>query len=124
VKQLTLSRATTLLAEAERFRLTPVLSSGRFISISVAFALGLTAQVGFLTHQMALLSPTIGIVAAGWAVSLTTFAAVVGRIVVGFMVDQFDRRIISGCNFIVQMLGMAVLAIATTPTLLFVQYCG
>ena len=68
---------------------------------------------------MAFLSPTIGIVAAGWAVSLTTFAAVVGRIAVGFIVDQFDRRIISGFNFIVQMLGMAVLAIATTPTLLF-----
>jgi len=113
-------RATTLLAEAERFRLTRVLWSGRFISISIPFALGLTAQVGFLTHQMAFLSPTIGIVAAGWAVSLTTFAAVVGRIAVGFIVDQFDRRIISGFNFIIQMLGMAVLAIATTPTLLYV----
>ena len=51
--------------------------------------------------------------------SLTTFAAVVGRIVVSFIVDQFDRRIISGINFIVQMLGMAVLAIVTTPTLLY-----
>jgi MFS family permease len=68
---------------------------------------------------MAFLSPTIGTVAAGWAISLTTFAAVVGRIVVSFIVDQFDRRIISGLNFIVQMLGMAVLAIVTTPTLLY-----
>jgi len=113
------SGATASLAEAERFRLTQVLCSGRFISISVPFALGLTAQVGFLTHQMAFLSPTIGIVAAGWAVSLTTFAAVVGRILVGFIVDQFDRRIISGFNFIVQMLGMAMLATAATPTLLY-----
>jgi MFS family permease len=80
----------------------------------------LTAQVGFFTHQMAFLSPTIGIAAAGWAVSLTTFAAVVGRIVVGFTVDQFDRRIISGLNFLVQMLGMPALAIATIPTLLYV----
>jgi len=69
---------------------------------------------------MAFLSPTIGIVAAGWAVSLTTFAAVVGRIIVGFIVDHYDRRTISGFNFIVQMLGMAVLATATTPTLLYV----
>ena len=113
------ARATTF-AQAERFRLTQVLCSGRFISISVPFALGLTAQVGFFTHQMAFLSPTIGIAAAGWAVSLTTFAAVVGRIVVSFIVDQFDRRIISGFNFLVQMFGMAVLAIATTPTLLYV----
>jgi MFS family permease len=105
-------------AEAEPFRLAAVLGSGRFISISVPFALGLTVQVGFFTHQMAFLSPTIGTEAAGWAVSLTTFAAVVGRIVVGFLIDQFDRRIISGLNFIVQLLGMAVLAMAATPTLL------
>ena len=107
-------------AEAGPFRLASVLRSGRFISISVPFALGLTAQVGFFTHQMAFLSPTIGTVAAGWAISLTTFAAVVGRIVASFIVDQFDPRIISGLNFIVQMLGMAMLAIATTPTLLYV----
>jgi MFS family permease len=113
------SRVPSSPAGADQFRPATVLCSGRFISISVPFALGLTAQVGFFTHQMAFLSPTIGTVAAGWAVSLTTFAAVVGRIVVGFIVDQFDRRIISGLNFIVQILGMAVLIISTTPTLLY-----
>jgi len=105
--------------EAEPFRLASILCSGRFISISVPFALGLTAQVGFFTHQMAFLSPTIGTVAAGWAVSLTTFAAVVGRIVVGFIVDRYNRRIITALNFIVQMVGMVVLAMAVTPTSLY-----
>jgi MFS family permease len=113
------SPAATSPAEAEPIRLASILCSFRFFSISVPFALGLTAQVGFFTHQMAFLSPAIGTVAAGSVVSLTTFAAVVGRIVVGFFVDQFDRRIICGLNFIVQMLGMAVLAMATTPTLLY-----
>jgi len=46
------------------FRLAALLRSGIFISISVPFALGLTAQVGFLTHQIGFLSPTIGTVAA------------------------------------------------------------
>src|SRR5215472_13964682 len=109
----------TLPADAEPFRLASILCSGRFISISVPFALALTAQVGFFTHQMAFLSPTIGIVAAGWAVSLTTFAAVVGRIVVGFIVDRYNRRIITALNFIVQMVGMVVLAMAVTPTSLY-----
>jgi len=113
-------RIVTSPAEAEPFHLASVLCSGRFISISVPFALGLTAQVAFFTHQMAFLSPTIGTLAAGWAVSLTTFAAVVGRIVVGFIVDQSDRRIIAAINFSVQMIGMAALATATTPTLLYV----
>jgi len=114
------SRVATSPAGAEPFHLALVLCSGRFISISVPFALGLTAQVAFFTHQMAFLSPTIGTLAAGWAVSLTTFAAVVGRIVVGFIVDQSDRRIIAALNFIVQMIGMAVLAATTKPMLLYI----
>jgi MFS family permease len=105
--------------EPSGFRLTTVLRSGVFISISVPFALGLTAQVGFLTHQVAFLAPTIGTVAAGWAVSLTTFAAVLGRIATGYIADQFDRRTVACVNFIVQMLGVAILATATTPALLY-----
>jgi MFS family permease len=112
-------RIVTSPAEAEPFHLASVLYSGRFLSISVPFALGLTAQVAFFTHQMALLSPTIGTVAAGWAVSLTTFAAVVGRVIVGFIVDRYNRRIITVLNFVVQMVGMMVLAMAATPTLLY-----
>ena len=118
-RDLAASIATTSPAKEEPLRLTSILCSARFISISVPFALRLTTQVGFLTHQMAFLSSTIGTVAAGWAVSLTTFAAVIGRIVVGFIVDRYDGRMITGLNFIVQMVGMAVLAIAAAPTLLY-----
>jgi MFS family permease len=105
--------------EPSGFRLTTVLRSGVFISISVPFALGLTAQVGFLTHQVAFLTPTIGTVAAGWAVSLTTFTAVLGRIATGYLTDRCERRTVACVNFIVQMLGMTVLATATTPALLY-----
>jgi MFS family permease len=106
--------------EPSGFRLTTVLSSGVFISISVPFALGLTAQVGFLTHQVAFLAPTTGTVAAGWAVSLTTSAAVLGRIATGYIADRFDRRTLACVNFTVQMLGMAILATAMTPALLYI----
>jgi MFS family permease len=106
--------------EPSGFRLTTVLSSTAFISISVPFALGLTAQVGFLTHQIAFLAPSIGTVAAGWTVSMTTFAAVLGRIVTGYIADRFDRRVVACVNFIVQMLGMTILATARTPALLYI----
>jgi MFS family permease len=106
-------------AEASSLRLITLLRTGVFISISVPFALGLTAQVGFLTHQVGFLSPTIGTVAAGWAVSLTTFAAVLGRIATGYIADRFDRRAVACVNFIVQMFGMAILATATTPAMLY-----
>jgi len=110
-------------AEAPRFRLAAVLCSSRFITISVPFALGLTAQVGFLTHQIAFLSPTIGTVRAGWAVSLTTSAAVLGRIGTGFVVDRFERRAVACINFIVQVLAMGILAASTTPAMLYLG-CG
>ena len=106
-------------AETQQFRLLQVLRSPAFLTISIPFALGLTAQVGFLTHQVAFLSPTIGTIAAGWAVSLTTFAAVVGRIIAGFLVGRFDRRGVSAVNFLVQMVGMGILATSTASAMLY-----
>jgi MFS family permease len=96
-----------------------VLRSPSFLTISIPFALGLTAQVGFLTHQVAFLGPMIGTVAAGWAVSLTTFAAVVGRIGTGLFVDRVDRRAVSCANFFVQVVAMGILmSTASMPVLL------
>ncbi|HEX6442115.1 MAG TPA: MFS transporter [Stellaceae bacterium] len=100
-------------------RLGSIFRSRDFMTISMAFALALTAQVGFLTHQVAFLSSTIGAIAAGWAVSLTTFAAVIGRLATGFVVDRFDRRSITALNFAVQALGLGLLATGAQPAMLY-----
>lgn len=105
--------------EVAGFRLATVLRTRAFLTISIPFALALTAQVGFLTHQVAFLLSTIGTIAAGWAVSLTTFAAVVGRVATGFVVDRFDRRAVASLNFVVQALGMGLLAASAEPSLLY-----
>jgi MFS family permease len=96
-----------------------VLRSPSFLTISIPLSLGQTAQVGFLTHQVAFLVPMIGTVAAGWAVSLTTFAAVAGRLGTGLFVDRVDRRVVSGANFLVQVVAMGILmSAASMPALL------
>jgi MFS family permease len=86
----------------------------RFWTISAAFALGLLAQVGFITHQVAYLSPRLGREGAVLAVSLTTLAAIVGRLVTGVFVDRVDRRRAASCNFALQAL--AVFAMIRWPS--------
>jgi MFS family permease len=102
-----------------RWHLATVLRSWGFVTISVPFALAMMAQVGFLTHQLAFLAPHLGVVAAGWAISLTSLAAVLGRIGAGCVVDRLDRRVVACANFLLQIAGMAVLATATTPAALY-----
>ena len=91
----------------------------RFLTLAIPFALGLTAQVGFLTHQVAFLSPLRGTVAAGWAVSLTTSAAIVGRIATGAFVDQIDRRAAACANFFVQVIALCMLVAARSVPMLY-----
>jgi len=105
--------------EVAKFRLATLLRTPAFVTTSMPFALALTAQVGFLTHQVAFLSPMIGTLAAGWAVGLTTFAAVVGRIAAGLLVDRFNRRAVASVNFILQAFGMGILAATTERSMLY-----
>ncbi|MGH7062447.1 MAG: MFS transporter [Stellaceae bacterium] len=111
-------RPPSAAAPSDWRRLT-VLRSPAFLTISVPFALGMIAQVGFLTHQMAFLAPRIGAEAAGWGISLTTAAAVLGRIATGCIVDRVDRRAVACINFLAQALAMAILAIAAPQWALY-----
>ena len=106
-------------AQAPLWQLSAVLRSRDFQTISVPFALGLVAQVGFLTHQVAYLSPNLGAAGAGWSVSVTTSAAVVGRLLVGLFVDKLDRRGVACGNFLVQSAGMALLAANSSAPMLY-----
>lgn len=96
-----------------------VVGSLRFQTISIPFALALTAQVGLLTLQLAYLSPLLGTAGAGWAVSLTALAAVAGRTATGLIIDKIDRRMAACGNFLVQAVGTAVLATSQSAPMLF-----
>ncbi len=94
-----------------------------FWSISVPFALGLMAQVGFLTHQAAYLGPTLGAGGAALAISITTAAAVVGRLAMGMFVDSVDKRLAACGNFVLQTFAIGLMLLYPDPTLLYV-YCA
>lgn len=86
------------------------LRTWRFWSVSAPFALGLAAQVGVLTHLVALVTPAFGTGGAARAVGITTAAAVFGRLLTGAIVDRLNRRIVASATLVVQIFGLALLA--------------
>jgi MFS family permease len=86
----------------------------RFLTMVGAFSLGLLAQISFIAHQVAFLVPSLGLKGAGWAVSASAFAALVGRISVGLIIDRVDRRGASAAILCVQILSMIVLLSSTS----------
>jgi MFS family permease len=71
-------------------------------TISIPFALALLAQIAFIVHQIALLEPKIGRGSAGFAVSVMTFMAIVGRLGLGMVVDRFDPRLVTAASLVSQ----------------------
>jgi MFS family permease len=82
----------------------------RFWSVSMPFALGLMAQVGVLTHLVPLIAPVLGAPGAARALTATTAAAVVGRLITATVVDRLNRRVVTSANLLVQALGLTLLA--------------
>jgi len=113
------------------------LRTWRFWSVSAPFALGLAAQVGVLTHLVALVAPRLGTstagravsaataaavlgpIAAGRAVSAATAAAVFGRLGTGLVVDRLSRRGVASATLCIQMAGLALLAWAPSVAVVY-----
>jgi MFS family permease len=87
-----------------------LLRDRRFVTLASAFALGLFAQVGLIAHLLTLLVPTLGEQGAAGAVSLTTACAVIGRLLLGAIIDRLDRRIAAAANFALQACGFLLLS--------------
>ena len=97
-----------------------LLAEPRYLTMVGAFSIGLLAQISFIAHQAAFLEPTLGLAGAGWAVSLTAFSALVGRVVVGLIVDKVDRRACSSVVLAVQAISMIVLLSTSSVAGLYV----
>jgi MFS family permease len=87
--------------------------------VSAPFALGLAAQVGVLTHLVSLVTPALGPGGAARAVSATTAAAVVGRLLTGFVIDRVNRRQAASATLVVQIAGLGLLAWAPSAAAVY-----
>lgn len=86
--------------------------------MSVAFALGLFAQIGIVAHLVTRLAPVFGTENAAATVSLATACAVIGRLLLGALLGDADRRLVAMSNFAMQACGVACLGLGTNATVL------
>ncbi|HET7881707.1 MAG TPA: MFS transporter [Acetobacteraceae bacterium] len=89
-----------------------------FATLSVAFALGMFAQVGVTAHIVARLAPLFGAQHAAMAISLTTGCAMLGRVLLGILLGRADRRLVAAGNFAMQACGVSLIAAGSTATVL------
>ena len=80
-----------------------------FLSVSIAFALVLFAQVGFVVHLISFLDPVIGRGSATVAIALLTAMAVVGRVLFSTVIDRLNQRLASALSFVSQALALLVI---------------
>jgi len=91
----------------------------RFATLSLAFALGLFAQIGLFTHLFSLLVPALGTAGAGLSISFVTGYAVLGRTLLGTLLPaNVDRRVVGAANFAVQIAGSVTLLVANGSSVL------
>ena len=109
--------AKTVLASAQQIR-KDALRDIAFMSIAIAFALVLFAQVGFIVHLIAFLDPVIGRAPAALALSLLTIMAMVGRVLFSAVIDRFDQRLASALSFVSQALALAVIVNSSNEAVL------
>ncbi len=90
-----------------------LLRDARFRGLSAAFAIGLFAQMGLVTHLVSLLVPAMGVRGAGLAMSLVTIFALLGRSLTAWLLPAGERRRLAAtATFLCQAAGGAVLLLA------------
>ncbi len=80
-----------------------------FLSVSIAFALVLFAQVGFIVHLIG---------SAATAVALLTAMAMAGRIVFSTVIDRLNQRLASAISFVSQAIALVIVINSRNETLL------
>jgi MFS family permease len=96
------------------------LRSPAFWSVAAPFAMALTAQVGFLVHQIAMLQPVLGRAEAGVSVAILTVTAIAGRLVLGAVARPMVVRRFTAWSLASQAAALVAIAWATDPAALYV----
>jgi hypothetical protein len=82
----------------------------RFLTLAAGMAAGLFAQIGLLAHLFSIMVPVFGSQTAGLLMGGATFAAILGRTGIGWLMPvSADRRLIASASYGVQIIGTLML---------------
>lgn len=82
----------------------------RFLTLAIAMAAGLFAQIGLLAHLFSMVVPLFGSQTAGLVMGGATVAAIAGRSGVGWLMPAaVDRRLVASASYSIQVLGSLTL---------------
>jgi predicted MFS family arabinose efflux permease len=76
----------------------------------IAFGVAMSLQIGFLTHQAALLAQFVSTRTAAVTISATAIAALVGRLALAKFADRIDARVTGSLVFLVAAISYCALA--------------
>jgi predicted MFS family arabinose efflux permease len=104
----TVAAASADVPSATRIRAQAFRDLG-FLSVSIAFALVLFAQVGFIVHLISFLDSVTGRDRAAFAIAVLTAMAVVGRVLFSTVIDRLNQRLASAISFVSQAVALAII---------------
>ena len=89
------------------------LAGSEIFDASAGMALGLSPQIGLITHLFSLLVPALGAQCAALAMGLATTSVIAGRTLVGWvMPTDADRRVVASASYAVQITGSIMFILA------------
>jgi MFS family permease len=94
-----------------------------FLTVSIAFALVLFAQVGFIVHLISFLDPVIGRERAAIAVATLTAMAMAGRVLFSTVIDRLNQRLASAISFASQAVALVII-IHSRNEMVLIAACG
>lgn len=97
------------------FTAKQALVTSRFWRIAIAGGLGLGAQVGYLSHQLAIGSDVASVDYAAYAVSLGVACGAAGRLITGYLSTRVPVKWLTVVTYLMQGLGIGVLSFANQP---------
>ena len=109
--------SATTSARAAAWNRRDALRTAALRSVMAGFGIGMMVQVGFVTHQVSLLSPALGAAGTSIAVSVTAIAALLSRLVLARFADQMSARTTAAVMMMVAASSLAAMAVWPMPAM-------